>query len=309
MDKKKLGNSLLLVLASFIWGTAFVAQSVGMDYMGPFSFNAVRMLLGSFALVPVILIMERKKAKDAPPEDKRKLLIGGILCGVAVFVSSTFQQLGIDNGTDAGKAGFITALYIVFVPILGRMFFKRKTSPVIWFCVLLAMVGMYLLCIKSGFTVALGDGLVMLCAVGFSVHILVIDHFIPYVSGVKLSCIQFLVAGVLSLPLMFTLEEPTIGIMLDAWIPILYCGIMSCSIAYTLQIVGQKHLQPAVASLLLSLESVFAVLAGWLLLKESMTAKELIGCLLVFIAIVLTQLPLDELFKSKQAKIEQEKQS
>lgn len=305
MNKKSIAYSLLLVLAAFIWGSAFVAQSVGMDYMGPFTFNAARMLLGSLALLPVILIGSRRKKREAQTEDKRKLIVGGVLCGLILFVSSTLQQLGIDNDTDAGKAGFITALYMVFVPILGHFFFKRKTTPIVWLCVLLALVGMYLLCIKTGFTVALGDGLVMMCAVCFAVHILVIDHFIPYVDGVKLSCIQFFVCGVLSLPLVFIFEEPSFGVLLDAWIPIFYCGVFSCGIAYTLQIVGQKYIQPTVASLLLSLESVFAVLAGWILLKESLTLKEIIGCILVFIAIILTQMPYEELRKKRSTGAQQ----
>ncbi len=229
---------------------------------------------------------------SSPPKDKASrhiLLIGGLCCGIALAVSSGFQQIGVAN-TTVGKAGFITALYIVIVPLLG-IFLGKKVGALVWGGVGLAVIGMYLLCITEGFSISLGDLLVLICAVGFAVHILVIDHFSPKVDGVRMSCIQFFVCAVLSSIPMFIFETPSFSAILSAAMPILYTGVMSSGVAYTLQIVAQKDTDPTLASLLLSLESVFAVLAGWILLREGLSHRELLGCALVFAAVILAQWP------------------
>ncbi|MEE1086186.1 MAG: DMT family transporter [Schaedlerella sp.] len=289
---KNLKNNILLVLTALIWGCAFVAQSVGVDYVGPFTFNSVRNILGGLALLPVIFVLDRKKAdrkKYKKKEDKKTLILGGVCCGILLAAASSLQQIGLMY-TTAGKAGFITALYILIVPLLGIVIGKRAGIKV-WIGVALAVAGMYCLCITEGFTIAKGDILVMICAVVFSFHILVIDYFSPKVDGVKMSCIQFWVCGVLcGIPMLLT-ENPQMEQILAAWLPIAYAGILSCGVAYTLQIVAQKNVDPTVASLLLSLESVFAVLAGAIILHERLSAKEAIGCTLVFVAIMLAQLP------------------
>jgi drug/metabolite transporter (DMT)-like permease len=286
-------NLFLLFLAALIWGSAFVAQAVGMDHLGPFAFNASRSLVGGVALLPVIAIFDRFKSPERRQEEKanrKTLLLGGICCGVALCVASNLQQVGIQY-TTVGKAGFITALYIVIVPILG-LFFRRKVGAKLWVSVAIAIVGLYLLCMSGSLSLGLGDILVLLCALGFSVHIMVIDHFSPMVDGVKLSCIQFFVAGVLSLVVMlFTEGVPAGGDILLSWAPILYAGVLSSGVAYTLQIVGQKGVNPTVASLVLSLESVFSVLSGWIVLHQSMSLRESLGCVLMFAAIILAQLP------------------
>lgn len=288
--KQKLINNGMLLLTAAIWGCAFVAQSVGMDYLGPFTFNSVRCLLGAAVLIPVILMVRRDKTKEQKRrENPKTLLIGGLCCGAAFTIATTVQQIGIMY-TTAGKAGFITALYILIVPVMG-IFLGKKAGVKVWIGVAVAVVGMYLLCIKEGFTISKGDFLILLCAVVFSVHILLIDYFSPRVDGVSMSCIQFLVCGVVSAVPMMMWERPTMDAILAAWMPIVYAGVFSCGVAYTLQIIAQKHVDPTVASLLLSLESVFSVLAGWVILGEKMNGKELLGCVLVFAAVILAQLP------------------
>ena len=282
-------NAVMLLLTSLIWGTAFVAQSVGMDFLGPFTFNGVRSLIGGIALLPCIWLLEKINGKPEVSGTKKDLIQGGIACGLLLFAASSLQQVGIQY-TTAGKAGFITAFYIVFVPVLG-IFLKKTAGWKVWVSVLLALVGLYFLCIKEGFSIGKGDILIFLCALLFAVHILVIDYYSPKVDGVKLSCIQFFVCGIASLPFMFLTETPQIGNILNAWMPILYAGVMSCGVAYTLQILGQKNANPAIASLLLSMESCFSVLAGWLILGETLSAREGIGCILMFAAIILAQLP------------------
>lgn len=278
------------MLAALIWGGAFVAQSVGMDYTGPYTFNVMRSFLGSLVLLPVIFFLDKKKSEEEKERaDKKVLIKGGICCGIILTISTTFQQIGLLH-TTAGKAGFITALYILIVPILG-IFLGKKAGIKVWISVVLALGGMYLLCVTSEFTIAFGDLMVLACAFVFSLHILAVDHFSPMVDGVKLSCIQFFVCGTLSSFPMFLLEHPQLGQILDAWLPIAYAGILSSGVAYTLQIITQKHLNPTVASLLMSLESVFAALTGWLVLHERLSARELLGCVLVFVAIILSQLP------------------
>ena len=289
-----LKNSLILLLTATIWGVAFVAQSVGMDYVGGFTFNAVRSIIGSIVLLPIILFLDRQKTPAVRTEEEKKsgqktLLMGGIACGICLCLASNFQQFGIKY-TTVGKAGFITACYIVIVPILG-LFLKKKCSPYIWGAVVMALIGLYLLCITDGFSIGKGDILVMICAVLFSLHILVIDYFSPKVDGVKMSCIQFLVCGILSGIPALIFENPQISSILAAWQPILYAGVMSCGVAYTLQIVGQKNMNPTVASLILSLESCISVLAGWIILGQSMSRKEILGCVIMFAAIILAQLP------------------
>lgn len=291
-----LKNSLLLLLTATIWGVAFVAQSVGMDYVGGFTFNMARSLIGSAVLLPVIWFMGRnssKKAEETQGSGSRKdLLWGGLACGILMCLASNFQQFGIKYIT-VGKAGFITACYIVLVPILG-LFLKKKCSPFIWLAVAMSVAGLYLLCITDGFSIGKGDILVLICAVLFSFHILVIDYYSPKVDGVKLSCIQFLVCGILSGIPALIFEKPEMSAVLTAWQPILYAGVMSCGVAYTLQIIGQKNMNPTVASLILSLESCISVLAGWVILGQQLSAREIAGCVIMFAAIILAQLPQKE---------------
>lgn len=297
MKKGQMRNSLLLLLTAFIWGVAFVAQSVGGDAVGCFTFNGVRSLIGSIVLLPVIFFLDRQKKKELGEEeflsqkgDGKTLLIGGICCGLMLCIASNFQQIGI-SFTTVGKAGFITAMYILIVPILG-LFMKKKAGPKVWAGVVLSVIGLYMLCMTSErLTLSKGDFLVLICAGFFSLHILIIDHFSPKVDGVRMSCIQFFVCGVISMIAAFWLESPNMGAILAGWLPILYAGVLSCGVAYTLQIVGQKNMDPTVASLILSLESVFSVLAGWIILNQKLSARELLGCILMFLAIILAQLP------------------
>ena len=283
-------NNILLVLTALIWGCAFVAQSVGMDYVGPFTFNMARFLIGAIVLLPVIWFMDRQRKTGAEKGAGQKtLIIGGICCGIALAVASTLQQWGI-LFTTVGKAGFITAMYIVIVPLLG-VFIGKKVRPLIIGCVAIAVVGFYFLCMTESLRLGLGDFLVLLCAIAFSIHILVIDHFSPKVDGVKMSAIQFLTAAIISAVPTLLWEQPVFTEILQAWQPVLYAGVMSCGVAYTLQIIAQKNADPTVASLLLSLESVFSVLAGWVLLGQGLSLKELFGCVLIFCAIILAQLP------------------
>ena len=302
-----LKNSLILLLTATIWGIAFVAQSEGGDAVGAFTFNSTRSLIGSLVLIPVIFLLNKINPKVNEDESgvssensssgnifsrNRTLILGGISCGICFFLASNFQQLGIQY-TSVGKAGFITACYIVIVPILG-LFMKKKCSPFIWAAVAMALVGLYLLCITDGFSIGKGDILVLICAVLFSLHILSIDYFSPKVDGVKMSCIQFFICGVLSAIPALIFEHPQLSAFQGAWGAILYAGVMSCGVAYTLQIVGQKNMDPTVASLILSLESCISVLAGWIILGQKLSMREIIGCVVMFTAIVLAQLPQKE---------------
>lgn len=315
MKKTSVRNPLLLLLTAVIWGVAFVAQSVGTDYVGAFTFNFARCMIGGIVLIPCIFLLDHVRCgkrenggkmaggsgagRNCRTEEdseravytwkQKELYTGGLCCGAALFVAGNLQQFGIKY-TTVGKAGFITALYIVLVPLFG-IFLKKKVGAKIWCSVVLAVFGLYLLCMTDGLAIGAGDFLVLMCAVGFSVHILVIDHFSPKVDGVRMSCIQFFVCGILSGIGMFLTEDFDWGTILNAWMPILYAGVMSCGVAYTLQIVGQKDMNPTVASLILSLESVVSVLAGWLLLGQRLSARELSGCVLMFAAIILAQLP------------------
>ena len=363
MKKTQIRNSFLLLLTAVIWGVAFVAQSVSMDYVEPFTFNCIRSIIGGAVLIPCIMFLRKlkereagiksdhedavkekgitedavkekgitgdavrgksitgdavrekavnavkEKAANAENEESgvpakaalsRVEMIGGICCGVALCAASNFQQFGISY-TTVGKAGFITALYVVIVPIMG-LFFKKKVSFAIWISVVLSVVGLYLLCMTGdSFSLAFGDALVLVCAVLFSIHIMIIDYFSPKGDGVVISCIQFFVCGLLSGVMMFLFETPHLEEILAAKVPILYAGVMSCGVAYTLQIVGQKNMNPTVASLILCLESVVSALAGWLILHQELSARELAGCFLMFFAIVLAQLPFDEWMKKRR---------
>lgn len=287
----KLKNAAMLILTAFIWGTAFVAQSVGMDYLGPFSFNGVRNFIGGIALLPCIALLNRLEGKKQNEGEgtKKDLILGGIACGLCLFAASSLQQIGIQY-TTTGKAGFITACYIVMVPLFG-IFLKKKIGWKVWIAVALAVVGLYFLCLTESFTIGKGDIFIFACAVIYALHILVIDYFSPKTDGVKMSCIQFFVCGAASLLPMFLLETPTIEGIMASMGPLLYAGVLSSGVAYTLQIIGQKNVNPAVASLLLSLESCFAVLAGWIVLGQKLSVRESLGCILMFAAIILAQLP------------------
>ncbi len=293
MDKNKLRGNFFLLITSLIWGSAFVAQRVGMDYVGPFTFTAVRFWLAVAALFPVMLFLNKKELLDKPVETdrdgKKTLLVGGLTCGFVLFIASVLQQFGLVF-TTAGKAGFITALYIVLVPLLG-LFLKHRPGAKSWLGVLMGTIGLYFLTITESFTIARGDFIVLVGAFFWASHVLVIDHFTPYVDGVKLSIIQFIVCGVLGTVAMFIFERPSMGAISSAAIPILYAGVMSAGVGFTFQILGQRHTSPTVASLILSLESVFSAVFGFLLLHEIMSPRELLGCALLFVAVIISQLP------------------
>ena len=315
MKNRKLLGNLLLLLTAMIWGTAFVAQRVGMDAIEPITFNAARMWLAAVAIGAVAFLTRRNRQKgqlqknaekqiaadgvagavtglgDPAQERRRNTLIGGICCGCFLTAASLFQQMGIVY-TTAGKAGFITALYMLFVPILSFILFKKKNTWLVWTGVLIGVIGMYLLCITDGFSLTYGDMLVCICALLFSCHILCCDHFVRLGNPLFISAIQFTTVAVISSVAAFIAEEPSWQKVISAAIPILYCGIVSGGIGYTLQMIAQKYTDPTIASLLMSLESVFAVIAGALLLGERMTARELAGCIIMFAAIVLVQIPL-----------------
>ncbi len=305
MNKPKLLANLGLLLAAFIWGSTFVAQSAGAELVEAFTYQSTRSFIGGFVLLPVIFLMERaakKKPDYTPPtkKDRKMLFIGGIACGAVLTVAACLQQFGIKLST-VGKSGFITALYVVFVPIAG-LIFKKKPRPIIWLCVTLAAVGMYLLCMTESLKLSAGDTLLLLCAFCFTAHIMVIDHFTNYCNPVKMSCIQFFTSGIISGILMLIFEKPDINIILSAWLPICYAGVLSSGVAYTLQVVCQKNTEPTVASLLMSLESVFAVLSGAAVLGEIPTLRETVGCIIMFAAIILAQIPLPSLKRTKALK-------
>ena len=298
---RKLRANFLLLTTSFIWGSAFVAQRVGMEYNGPFTFNAVRMLVAGIALTVVTLILNRNKKNPAeareseyegpvdPKEAKKMLYISGLVCGIILFIGSSFQQFGL-LFTTAGKAGFITTLYIILVPVLG-LFLRKKTGKKVWFCVLMALVGLYFLSFIEDMQFNLGDVLVLICALAYAVHIMVIDYYSRKVDSVKLSQLQFFVCAFLSFIVMFIFESPEIRNILSAWIPILYVGAISGAVGFTFQIIAQKDTAPSIAALLMSFEAVFAALTGFIILNEVLTPRELFGCVLMFAAVVIAQLP------------------
>lgn len=307
----KLRNTFFLFLTAMIWGAAFVAQSVSMDYIGPFTFICLRSVIGGLFLIPVIIVLGgiRKKSQNESADvvnsenilhieteerqrlswKNKQLIEGGIVCGIFLFFANCFQQTGIQY-TTVGKAGFITTFYIIIVPLIG-LFFKKYCGILTWIGVVIALAGLYFLCITQKLTIQRGDALILCCSVLYAGQILAIDHYNPFVDGVKMSCIQFLTGGVLGAVFMFLFENPSVAMILSAAGPILYTGIMSTGVGYTLQIVGQKGLNPTVAALILSLESVFSALSGYVFLHQVLTTRESIGCVLMFIAIVLAQLP------------------
>ena len=294
MKQGSLRSSAYAVLTAFIWGTAFVAQSVGAEHVPPLAFNAARSVIAFVFLLVLCAVMRsgrRRKGQAASVTRSRKdLLLGGFWCGLTLGLASFLQQKGLDT-TSPGKAGFITAMYIVIVPLLG-LFFHKKVGVKLWISVVVAMFGLYLLCMSGSLQLQKGDLLVLLCALAFSGHIMVIDHFSPKVDGVQMSCIQFFVASLFSMVCMLGAEGvPVAGDVFQSWAPILYAGILSSGVGYTLQIVGQKGVNPTIASLILSLESVMSVLAGWLFLHQGMSGREILGCVLMFVAIILAQLP------------------
>lgn len=303
MSRKTGRNSLLLFLTACIWGLAFVSQSKGMETMQPFTFNGIRSLMGAVVVLPLVLyrMHERKRTAVKKGEAAQRLyakttLWGGIFCGIIYTAASTVQQFGVAF-TTVGKAGFLTTLYIIFVPLLGILL-KKKVSGVIWAGSGMAAVGMYLLCMTEGFFLTTGDALVFICAILFAIHILVIDYYSPKTDGVILSCMQLFVCGIVCTALAFVFEKPSLAQLQEGLVPLLYSGVMSCGVAYTLQIVGQNGVNPTVASLILSLESVVAALTGWLAYKigflktdQTLTARQISGCAVVFAAVILVQLP------------------
>lgn len=312
---KQLRSNLLLLLAALIWGSSFTAQSVGVEYIEPFTFNGIRFVIGGLVLIPVVIVSDMTRRKKtgsyfyAAPQDINEVnnrkglfakvattsspvlrtVLSGVICGVILAVASSLQQAGIVY-TTAGKSGFITALYVILVPILS-LFLGRKSTVTLWISAVLAVLGMYLLCVSESMTVGRGELLTLICALGFSFHILAIDRLAPYVDGVKLSSIQFLTAGCICLIGMAITEHPVMANIMAAGIAILYAGVFSCGVAYTLQVVAQRNTNPVVASLLLSLESVFSVIVAWIILGDRLSAKELIGCIITFAAVILAQLP------------------
>ncbi len=284
-------GNLLLILTAFIWGVAFVAQKEGGTAVGDFTFNGVRFILGGGLLAACLPLLDKMglTRRCDTAESKKAMWLGGVLCGIALWAASNLQQLGLAT-TSAGKGGFITALYIVLVPIFG-MVIGRRTTLLTWGGVVLAMVGLYLLCMQGESGIDSGDLLVLGCAPIFAIQILLVDHFVPHTDGVRLSCIQFFTVGILNMPLIFIFEQPSLSAMVDGWLPILYAGLLSSGVAYTLQVVAQKHTHPTTASVLMSLESVFAVLAGLVLMGERLTVWEWCGCAVMFAAVILAQLP------------------
>ncbi len=286
----------MLLLTSLIWGSAFVAQSAGMEYVGPFTYNMTRSFIGFLVLIPMVVFFRKRFLRQHPLTDRQEQklnhssVVGGIVCGTVLFVASNLQQVGISS-TTAGKAGFITALYIVIVPIFS-MLLGKKVSKIVWLYVCMAIFGFYLMCIKEGFTIGKGDFYCLLCAIAYSMHIMVIDRFATqFTDGVLISCVQFLTVGILSLIPTMLFETPSLSSIWDAKITILYAGVLSSGVAYTLQILAQSRTSPTIAPLIMSMESVFAVLFGWLILNESLSLREMLGCVIVFLAVVLAQLP------------------
>ena len=286
MKARKARGNFLLLLTAKIWGSSFVAQSAGADLISPAFFNGTRMLLGSLLLSPLAVYRMRRYV---PASSRRTLLLGGACCGVLMFTGSYMQQTGIAY-TTAGKAGFLTAIYVVLVPVLG-IFLKKKPRPILWVSVALACVGLYFLCFTDKtFSLAMGDAAMLGGAVMFALHIMVVDHFSPLVDGVCLSFVQFLTAGSLGMVVAFITEQPSFAALSAAAVPILYTGVFTMGVAYTLQIVAQKDTDPTVASLILCMESVFAVVFGWLILHETLSLREGVGSVFMFVAVLLAQL-------------------
>jgi len=297
MNKQHFKGSIALLLASFIWGSAFVAQGEALKQIDPFTLQTVRSLVGSLFLIPVIMVIDAGKKrlgtyKKMTKNDIKNLFVGGGVCGTILCVASNLQQYGMYQNVSPGKAGFITAMYILLVPVFGLLI-GRKIPLKMWICIIAGIVGLYLLCIQStdSFTFSIGEILVMLCSVVFAVHILAVDYFVKFCDGVKLSCLQFFVGSIISFVLMMIFETPSIETIISVAFPILYAGVGSCGIAYTLQIVGQKYTPATLASLIMSLESVFAVLTDVAFYKILPSHRETAGCIIMFAAIIISQLP------------------
>lgn len=307
MKLNNIKNSAFLFSAALIWGIAFVFQSMGNDYMQPFTFSAARNFFGFLVLIPFIAFksVKPKKSDNHSNSFSMKLtVIGGICCGIALTVASLFQQYGIKY-TTVGKSGFITALYIIITPILG-IFIKKKCPFSVWISAVCAIIGMYLLCVTESLSVSIGDLLVLISAVFFSVHILLIDHFSPNTDGVVLSCIQFFVCFIISTVLALIFDKPTLQQLTDGLIPILYAGIMSSGVAYTLQVLGQKSFNPTAAAMILSLESVISAISGYIAYSlgfltqdQSLTVIQIIGCVIIFGAVIFAQIPVSSFKKKK----------
>ena len=286
-------SNVFLFIAALIWGTAFVAQREGVDVLHPITYNGIRNFVGCIALMPVILIMtasSRKKGTQIKMNPKT-LIIGGIICGIILFTASTLQTMALVDA-DEGKAGFMTALYLIIVPIIG-IFMGKKVRPVIWISVVLATFGLYFLCVKEGtsFSFNKSELLLLACAFVFALHIIAIDYFSPKVDGVKLSFIQFFVVGIISLVYIIAVDRPSFEEIKACTIPILYAGVMSSGVAYTFQILGQKNAEPAVASIIMSMESLFALLAGILISGNEPGVRAIAGCAFMMVAIILVELP------------------
>lgn len=289
MKNRKLLGNILLLITTAIWGTAFAFQRMGMDSIEPSTFNAARMFLAALAVTPLIALGRNKDRSNASAY-RNNTIIGGVLCGLCLAGATIFQQVGMVQ-TNAGKAGFITAMYMLLVPVINLILFRRKSPAVVWIAVLIGIVGMYFLCINEGFSLSKGDAMVSVCALLFSFHIICTDHYVQNANPIGMAVIQFYVAALVSAIIAAFTETPTWVDVGNAIIPILYCGLASGAIGYTLQIVAQKFTDPAVASLLMSLEAVFAVLGGTLILGEKMATREAIGCLVMFVAVILAQIP------------------
>lgn len=309
MDKRKIISTASLLLAAIIWGFAFVAQDKASDNIGPFTLNGLRCIIGSLVLIPVILVtskITKRPLLEKTKADRKVLIKAGVLCGIFLSIAANFQQFGIslypDGANVSGRSGFITALYILIVPIFG-LFFKKKVSLHVWFCVILATVGLYILCFSTGIgSIYLGDLVVLMCAVTFSMQIICVDHYGSMVDGVKLSCVQFFTCGIISLTLMLIFEKPDINSIMLAWKSILYLGMMSSGMGYTLQIIGQQYSDsPTVASILMSFESVFAAIGGAIFVGQILSGRELLGCSLMFVAIILAQIPLNKILKKSKS--------
>lgn len=304
MKNKKMLANILLLITAFIWGSAFVAQRVGMNFVQPFTFNFSRFTLSTLVLIPVVSFMERlQKNKNTDSEDlklydKKTFLKASIVCGSFLFAGSSLQQFGLVF-TTAGKSAFITTLYILLVPIFG-LFFKHRVSLAGWIAVVFGTVGLYFLCITESFTIAKGDFIVLIGAFFWTSHVLSIDYFLPKVNPVRLAMAQFAVCALFSFVAALIFESPDVGSIMAAGVPILYAGIMSGGIGYTFQILGQQYTTPTIASLLMSMESVFALVAGYFLLNELMSGREFLGCVLMFIAIIISQIPEDFLSKKNK---------
>jgi drug/metabolite transporter (DMT)-like permease len=284
----KLRSDLILLLASVIWGFAFVAQRVGMEFVGPFTFNGVRFTLGTLVLVPFLFIGKKFTPKEASLVITQKQFIWGIMaCGLLLFAGVSLQQVGLQT-TTAGKAGFITGLYVVFVPVVG-IFLRHRTNLFTWLGVLFSATGLYLLSVKSGFRIEHGDLLVLACAFVFTFHVLLIGWLSPRMNSFQLATGQFAICAILNIIVAVSLEPFDAGKLMDASIPILYGGILSVGLAYTLQVIAQKEAHPAYASIILSMEAVFAAIGGWLILHESLSQRSMAGCLLMLAGMVIVQ--------------------